>query len=130
MPYPHGRMIIVSRAGPFSAISAFAMTSWYHFGKSVACGVRTSLLTPRILSQQWEAPSCMARLHTMDRMGREPLHDYVSRGFGPATDLYERIRPDYPDAAVDILVREDRKSTRLNSSHLGISYAVFCLKKK
>src|SRR5436853_3920495 len=30
------------------------------------------------------------------------------------------------------LTRElpDRKSTRLNSSHLGISYAVFCLKKK
>src|SRR5258705_10096101 len=26
--------------------------------------------------------------------------------------------------------RVDRKSTRLNSSHLGISYAVFCLKKK
>src|SRR5258705_5668454 len=25
---------------------------------------------------------------------------------------------------------EDRKSTRLNSSHLGISYAVFCLQKK
>src|SRR5262245_64858842 len=31
---------------------------------------------------------------------------------------------DQPPAA------EDRKSTRLNSSHLGISYAVFCLKKK
>src|SRR5262245_62473168 len=29
-----------------------------------------------------------------------------------------------PDSTVD------RKSTRLNSSHLGISYAVFCLKKK
>src|SRR5688572_31059776 len=28
------------------------------------------------------------------------------------------------------LVREDRKSTRLNSSHSQISYAVFCLKKK
>src|SRR5262245_16475576 len=27
-------------------------------------------------------------------------------------------------------ISEDRKSTRLNSSHLGISYAVFCLKKK
>src|SRR5437899_12975514 len=27
-------------------------------------------------------------------------------------------------------VPQDRKSTRLNSSHLGISYAVFCLKKK
>src|SRR5256885_12951843 len=28
------------------------------------------------------------------------------------------------------LPRQDRKSTRLNSSHLVISYAVFCLKKK
>src|ERR1035441_10725326 len=28
------------------------------------------------------------------------------------------------------MVLGDRKSTRLNSSHLGISYAVFCLKKK
>src|SRR5262245_62875644 len=28
------------------------------------------------------------------------------------------------------LAKADRKSTRLNSSHLGISYAVFCLKKK
>src|SRR5256885_8055288 len=30
----------------------------------------------------------------------------------------------------DIVEKEDRKSTRLNSSHLVISYAVFCLKKK
>src|SRR2546426_6444862 len=29
-----------------------------------------------------------------------------------------------------LTVRTDRKSTRLNSSHLVISYAVFCLKKK
>src|SRR3712207_7811124 len=29
-----------------------------------------------------------------------------------------------------LLPREDRKSTRLNSSHANISYAVFCLKKK
>src|SRR5205814_6943783 len=34
---------------------------------------------------------------------------------------YPQRRADYP---------QDRKSTRLNSSHLGISYAVFCLKKK
>src|SRR3712207_7057236 len=32
-------------------------------------------------------------------------------------------------AALEIIV-EDRKSTRLNSSHANISYAVFCLKKK
>src|SRR5256885_10613429 len=30
----------------------------------------------------------------------------------------------------ELLVHQDRKSTRLNSSHLVISYAVFCLKKK
>src|SRR5438067_2508156 len=29
-----------------------------------------------------------------------------------------------------LLAKEDRKSTRLNSSHVSISYAVFCLKKK
>src|SRR5436853_1972704 len=34
-------------------------------------------------------------------------------------------------AGPDMLLEgRDRKSTRLNSSHLGISYAVFCLKKK
>src|SRR5437868_7761761 len=34
-----------------------------------------------------------------------------------------------PETPVD-LAAEDRKSTRLNSSHVSISYAVFCLKKK
>src|SRR5256885_5554927 len=33
-------------------------------------------------------------------------------------------------AEIDAATGEDRKSTRLNSSHLVISYAVFCLKKK
>src|SRR3712207_6982572 len=37
------------------------------------------------------------------------------------------VRLDGPDAG---LLRPDRKSTRLNSSHANISYAVFCLKKK
>src|SRR5256885_10373793 len=32
--------------------------------------------------------------------------------------------------AAEVIQRLDRKSTRLNSSHLVISYAVFCLKKK
>src|SRR3712207_7749731 len=35
------------------------------------------------------------------------------------------------DAEIDRMVKDaDRKSTRLNSSHANISYAVFCLKKK
>src|SRR3712207_6958558 len=36
-----------------------------------------------------------------------------------------KINPSNP-----YIVRKDRKSTRLNSSHANISYAVFCLKKK
>src|SRR5947209_15102552 len=40
-------------------------------------------------------------------------------------------RPRRPDKLQDIFqARSDRKSTRLNSSHANISYAVFCLKKK
>src|SRR5437660_4586566 len=35
------------------------------------------------------------------------------------------------DVIADLVLRpKDRKSTRLNSSHVAISYAVFCLKKK
>src|SRR5947199_7183586 len=43
------------------------------------------------------------------------------------------VEDDGVDARAEDLpgpAHEDRKSTRLNSSHLGISYAVFCLKKK
>src|SRR5256885_10913785 len=35
-----------------------------------------------------------------------------------------------PNKLLGYMARGDRKSTRLNSSHLVISYAVFCLKKK
>src|SRR5256885_10556320 len=38
--------------------------------------------------------------------------------------------PNLPGLEVIRRLRADRKSTRLNSSHLVISYAVFCLKKK
>src|SRR3712207_7833155 len=38
--------------------------------------------------------------------------------------------PGSPDHEVWLLTWLDRKSTRLNSSHANISYAVFCLKKK
>src|SRR3712207_7044136 len=51
--------------------------------------------------------------------------------------LHGHDRPHRRAAAPDLLdeqavgpVVQDRKSTRLNSSHANISYAVFCLKKK
>src|SRR5699024_12468958 len=38
--------------------------------------------------------------------------------------------PKTPDTVVEMNYEPDRKSTRLNSSHVSSSYAVFCLKKK
>src|SRR5699024_3927218 len=40
------------------------------------------------------------------------------------------ISPSSVNISIDSLQTTDRKSTRLNSSHVSISYAVFCLKKK
>src|SRR5687768_18052238 len=55
----------------------------------------------------------------------------------PYTTLFRSAVFDGPDARRDVVPAErrrvvdpDRKSTRLNSSHGYISYAVFCLKKK
>src|SRR5256885_1889073 len=42
-------------------------------------------------------------------------------------DLFAKERKQYTHPTL-VLFRKDRKSTRLNSSHLVISYAVFCLK--
>src|SRR5256886_5472637 len=45
--------------------------------------------------------------------------------------LEEALRTTFwPSAADSVIVEVDWKSTRLNSSHSQISYAVFCLKKK
>src|SRR5688572_30879206 len=48
-------------------------------------------------------------------------------GFG---NTFDRATVDGRDGAQVISSSRDRKSTRLNSSHSQISYAVFCLKKK
>src|SRR3712207_8913777 len=54
----------------------------------------------------------------------EPRRRCLTVG-GQALDGHHRGRDD-----ADEIPRRDRKSTRLNSSHANISYAVFCLKKK
>src|SRR5258705_6931253 len=58
---------------------------------------------------------------------RSPLTEFIDRfdWVCPKLSRHEfKIKRTHPVEEVD------RKSTRLNSSHLGISYAVFCLKKK
>src|SRR5215831_20683695 len=57
--------------------------------------------------------------------GDEAVHE-VQELDTPATPVMTGL----DQTGGDLQRGEDRKSTRLNSSHLGISYAVFCLKKK
>src|SRR5438034_8098438 len=58
-----------------------------------------------------------------------PLDDSVSSSASPACPRTERSQ--YSGREVlQVGRKRDRKSTRLNSSHTVISYAVFCLKKK
>src|SRR2546430_5844694 len=71
-------------------------------------------------------------------LGAKPLLDiasYARRGPGrrdhlsqDEIELISRTVRRTPEVMVKVL--RDRKSTRLNSSHSQISYAVFCLKKK
>src|SRR5436305_373160 len=63
---------------------------------------------------------------TLFRSGNKVTVDVAAKGGG--SENKSKIRMMNPsDSIVDWV---DRKSTRLNSSHVRISYAVFCLKKK
>src|SRR5699024_12286599 len=90
-----------------------------------------SLLTPLPAPRSPPFPyTTLFRSAQMARQGGEPVRldatdlgaDFLLRRF-PSIDAICR------EAGYD-WSREDRKSTRLNSSHVSISYAVFCLKKK
>src|SRR5256885_9316505 len=68
--------------------------------------------------------STLAEGHTTIRpAAREPEVDDLIAFLNKMGAEVQRTAPD----TIEV---EDRKSTRLNSSHLVISYAVFCLKKK
>src|SRR6266581_6103441 len=56
--------------------------------------------------------------HQQEPVARREIPDVDEIKRGPMHDID------------DVIIRRDRKSTRLNSSHPSISYAVFCLKKK
>src|SRR5258705_8510495 len=64
------------------------------------------------------------------RAAGRPAAGAVDRlGYAPARVGWSALVPSLSERE-DRQRLQDRKSTRLNSSHLGISYAVFCLKKK
>src|SRR5690625_5729050 len=64
---------------------------------------------------------------TLDQRGGDQL---VADVVGPFDQFGRSGHRGLPDLIDGDLHGRDRKSTRLNSSHVAISYAVFCLKKK
>src|SRR2546430_12834954 len=67
-------------------------------------------------------------IYTLSLHDALPISQTPRAGWAVATDAGETVAID--TTVTPELRREDRKSTRLNSSHSQISYAVFCLKKK
>src|SRR5687768_18188156 len=68
--------------------------------------------------------SPLGRVHGPER-ARDAIRDAVAGGARTSVDLILGLPRQTAES-----FRQDRKSTRLNSSHGYISYAVFCLKKK
>src|SRR2546427_5455966 len=64
------------------------------------------------------------------RPPRSTLFPYTTLFRSAAQFLSYRIQHRFPLRRIEAAENQDRKSTRLNSSHSQISYAVFCLKKK
>src|SRR2546426_7910041 len=77
----------------------------------------TLFRSPWVLEGRRDPTPADARRHAVEP--EHPRHDRLECSF-PARGQLRRVGRG----------NRDRKSTRLNSSHLVISYAVFCLKKK
>src|SRR3712207_8115052 len=93
---------------------------------------RSTLFPYTTLFRSWEPIMKRAAAIVTNRGGRTCHAAIIARelgipavvGTGQATRTLADGQP------VTVSCAEDRKSTRLNSSHANISYAVFCLKKK
>src|SRR5256886_11246312 len=89
--------------------------------------------TERYRAATSQSASTVEKIADFWTQGSKKLTDYVPTGL-PQVDLVPIVERyfEFVQRTVDISrdLTIDRKSTRLNSSHSQISYAVFCLKKK
>src|SRR5688572_31084898 len=95
----------------------------------------TSTLFPYTTLFRSEGVHRLLRLRHPARLDLQPAQP-VERGDVDAAAVLDAFREDHAQrrlgfGRLEVVERDpDRKSTRLNSSHSQISYAVFCLKKK
>src|SRR5438477_8766674 len=91
--------------------------------------IRQWAILKQIETNRWSTILDMAEAHIVStKTIRRDLAALMEAGFPLYDERYEgkvywRLNEEYKGLP-------DRKSTRLNSSHMSISYAVFCLKKK
>src|SRR5437899_9106577 len=101
------------------------------------------------ISDKYDIPiaACYRKIHELEEAGFLNVAQIVTTPKGKTMKLYRSLLKSaqlvyqegifkvyqlgrLQEGPVQFHRLPDRKSTRLNSSHLGISYAVFCLKKK
>src|SRR5690606_39846689 len=90
---------------------------------------------PRNPLPYWRQVGAVRSFHTGQELLRDAGGPVTRMVLGPKWAIPPIVLVTSPAGIRDVLNRrdalsEDRKSTRLNSSHVKISYAVFCLKKK
>src|SRR5258707_15611922 len=69
-------------------------------------------------------------IYTLSLHDALPILNYIRTMIETVAKAEDELRDVERNNGVPIRELRDRKSTRLNSSHANISYAVFCLKKK
>src|SRR5437660_1868421 len=105
-------------------------------GKNAGADETTQFAAYQAASNTWL--TLMAGFTTVQSVGSPtdvPLRDEIAKGALPGPRILTAVEPlegrgEKTGTPDEIRAFIDRKSTRLNSSHVAISYAVFCLKKK
>src|SRR5699024_5677410 len=103
----------------------------HKFAERADAGRRQCQLQRHILAaaQQIQHPHILASFAAACRTGTKPVQDAGDAGPAGLTVALLAVHR-LAERRFVVIVLLDRKSTRLNSSHVSISYAVFCLKKK
>src|SRR5437762_5687362 len=128
---------------PFLKVEASKFTEVGYVGRDVESMIRdlVEIAIDNVREEKLEDVSDKAELNAEERLldillppaaprPSEPTAGFVLEGTTSSGDSQSRTREKLRQQLREGKLDEDRKSTRLNSSHRCISYAVFCLKKK
>src|SRR3989454_1707915 len=134
MPLPFRQRIFAILVALTAVPTTLAVVGWALAVRTVApsAGARVALeemaASARLMVDRMDTTHLSLRERAAFREHLEQLSNSVT--LARRAETYLRYYAGGFAAVVFVLGALDRKSTRLNSSHLVISYAVFCLKKK